>query len=67
MYQCFLVLQIFWNDEKICKKSTTIQVNSPHSIYFQNEEIFIQLDELYKLDRITHAINSIQLQPQKTF
>ena len=23
--------------------------------FYQNEEIFMQLDELYELDRITHA------------
>ena len=26
-----------------------------HSSFFQNEDIFIQLDELDELDRITHA------------
>ena len=29
---------------------------------FQNEEIFVQWDELYKLDRNTHAWISIQVE-----
>ena len=31
-------------------------------VFFQNEEIFVQLDELDELDRITHCMNMIQLQ-----
>ena len=30
--------------------------------FFQNEEIFAQIDELDKLDKITHPWKSIQLQ-----
>ena len=39
-------------------------------LVFQNEVIFVQLDELDKLDRITHAwmaFNYILTQAQKTF
>ena len=32
--------------------------------FFQNVEIFVQLDELNKLERIAHALDRIQLQPQ---
>ena len=32
---------------------TLLQVRQ--TIFFQNEEIFVQLDELDELDRITHA------------
>ena len=39
-------------------------------IFFQNGEIFVQLDELDKLDKITHArigFNYSLTQAQKTF
>ena len=39
-------------------------------LVFQNEEIFVQLDELDELDRITHAwigFNYSLTQAQKTF
>ena len=36
-----------------------------HSIFFQNEEIFIQLDELGELDKIKKWMN--RMQAQKTF
>ena len=38
--------------------------------FFQNEEIFVQLDELDELDRITHAwigFNYSLIQAEKTF
>ena len=34
-----------------------------HSSFFQNEDIFVQLDELDELDRITHALIRIHLHP----
>ena len=39
-------------------------------VFFQNEEIFIQLDDLNQLDRITNAwigFNNSLTQGQKTF
>ena len=33
----------------------TILVTFNNLVFFQNEEIFVQLDELDELDRITHA------------
>ena len=39
-------------------------------VFFQNEEVFVQLDELDELDRITHAwiwLNCCPTQAQKTF
>ena len=41
-----------------------------HSSFFQNEEIFVQLDKLDELDRITHAritFNYNLTQARKTF
>ena len=40
------------NKDKIIRGSNVKEIRS---IYFQNEEIFIQLDELDELDRVTHA------------
>ena len=34
---------------------TTVTIKRPTSTFFQNEEIFVPLDELEKLDRFTHA------------
>ena len=40
------------------------------SFFFQNEDIFVQLDELYEIDNITHewiGFNYSLTQAQKTF
>ena len=58
--QCGLILSLF--PAKMCQ--------SIHSIFFKNEEIFVQLDELDEWDRITQAyigFNNSLTKAQKTF
>ena len=47
-YVIFVLLVIYEKFECYHKKA------HQYSIFFQNEEILVQLDELEKLDRITH-------------
>ena len=51
----FLVIYTFNLNSVLDIKITVLILRIVHSIFFQNEDIFVQLDELDKLDRITHA------------
>ena len=39
----------------IRRESPTMKLNSRSTSFFQNQDIFVQLDELDELDKITHA------------
>ena len=53
----------------IQRESPTMKLNSRSTSFFQNQDIFVQLDELDELDKITHAwigFNYSLTQAQKT-
>ena len=57
------------NQENITTESNRVEFTLI-PVFFQNEETFVQLDELDELDRITHAwigFNYSLTQVQKTF
>ena len=55
---------------KMIRDKTVVKWFAFQSSFFQNEDIFVQLDELYEIDNITHAwiwFNYSLTQAQKTF
>ena len=68
-FNCFLNSSVYWHDDVSFELSLHIS-QSVNLVFFQTEQIFIQLDELNELDRITPAwkeFNYSLTETQKTF